>query len=76
MIVIVPELALVANTLFFIPTQGVKFEDFVRAVLLFITSPKSQDTFRIDLNNLAFLDGLKCANVKGVYCKRSKYKEH
>ncbi|MCO5584057.1 hypothetical protein L7F22_037979 [Adiantum nelumboides] len=46
-------------------TQGVKFDEPVRAMFLLITLPKSWDTFCTALSNSAPLDGLTIAGVEG-----------
>ncbi|MCO5584708.1 hypothetical protein L7F22_038640 [Adiantum nelumboides] len=56
-------------------SQGVEFDDSVRAMFLLVTLPDSWDTFRTTVSNLAALDGLKCADVESsllmeeVHCK-------
>ncbi|MCO5598041.1 hypothetical protein L7F22_052130 [Adiantum nelumboides] len=45
-------------------SQGVEFDDFVRAMFLLVTLPDSWDTFRTTVRNSAAPDGLKCANVE------------
>ncbi|MCO5549202.1 hypothetical protein L7F22_002668 [Adiantum nelumboides] len=45
-------------------SQGVEFDDSVRAMFLLITLPDLWDTFCITLSNSVALDGLKCADVE------------
>ncbi|MCO5572351.1 hypothetical protein L7F22_026104 [Adiantum nelumboides] len=45
-------------------SQGVEFDDSVRAMFLLVTLPDSWDTFRTTVSNSAAPDGLKCADVE------------
>ncbi|MCO5548106.1 hypothetical protein L7F22_001564 [Adiantum nelumboides] len=45
-------------------SQGVEFDDSVRAMFLLVTLPDSWDTFRATVSNSAAPDGLKCADVE------------
>ncbi|MCO5598466.1 hypothetical protein L7F22_052562 [Adiantum nelumboides] len=45
-------------------SQGVEFDDSVRAMFLLVTLPDSWDTFRTTVSNSAAPDGLKCVDVK------------
>ncbi|MCO5596773.1 hypothetical protein L7F22_050842 [Adiantum nelumboides] len=45
-------------------SQGVEFDDSVRAMFLLSTLPDSWDTFRTTVSNSAAPDGLKCADVE------------
>ncbi|MCO5614481.1 hypothetical protein L7F22_068764 [Adiantum nelumboides] len=45
-------------------SQGVEFDDSVRAVFLLVTLPDLWDTFRTTVSNSVAPDGLKCADVE------------
>ncbi|MCO5559267.1 hypothetical protein L7F22_012863 [Adiantum nelumboides] len=45
-------------------SQGVEFDDFVRAMFLLVTLPNSWNTFRTAVSNSAAPDGLKCVDVE------------
>ncbi|MCO5610147.1 hypothetical protein L7F22_064382 [Adiantum nelumboides] len=45
-------------------SQGVEFDDFLRAMFLLVTFPDPWDIFRTTVSNSATPDGLKCANVE------------
>ncbi|MCO5568295.1 hypothetical protein L7F22_021994 [Adiantum nelumboides] len=45
-------------------SQGVEFDDSVRAMFLLVTLPDSWDTFHTTVSNSAAPDGLKCADVE------------
>ncbi|MCO5606974.1 hypothetical protein L7F22_061165 [Adiantum nelumboides] len=45
-------------------SQGVEFDDYVRAMFLFVTLLDLWDTFHTTVSNSAAPDGLKCADVE------------
>ncbi|MCO5575532.1 hypothetical protein L7F22_029333 [Adiantum nelumboides] len=45
-------------------SQGVEFDDSLRAMFLLVTLSDSWDTFRTTVSNSASRDGLKCADVE------------
>ncbi|MCO5585640.1 hypothetical protein L7F22_039575 [Adiantum nelumboides] len=45
-------------------SQGVEFDDSVRAMFLLVTLPNSWDTFRTTVSNSTAPDGLKCADIE------------
>ncbi|MCO5574304.1 hypothetical protein L7F22_028087 [Adiantum nelumboides] len=60
-------------------SQGVEFDDSVRAMFLLVTLPDSWDTFCTTVCNSAAPDGLKCADVESsllmeeVNCKNVEH---
>ena len=68
------------NTIFtHLFTQGIKFDDSIKAMFLLVTLAKSWDTFRTGISNYAPKDGLSSTDVEGsllieeVNCKNQDF---